>query len=133
MVRVSIIDVLAIHFFIGLGAAAFYAIRCAGQQKPRTLFRFDAGRSAWLRWYGVAYFFEVATSFLMGKHLYIELGLSLFEAAALTAGLYVVDRGLLLFTQATPPSERPVPTPNLTDEEQRAEAIRRYHDRVRGA
>src|ERR1044072_3163363 len=90
-VRWSLYETLIGHFFIGVGLAGFYVIRCQTRspRKPRALFRFGGHdplslgrRWFWFRWFTFAYLFEVATSFLMGHRLYVDLALSVFEAAA---------------------------------------------------
>lgn len=109
VMRWNLLDTLFFHFCIGIGLALTYAIRCRIRSYDRTLFRFggtDAltmgDRSRWGRWYVLAYGFEFFTSFLVGKHLYLEMALSLFEAGALTIGLFIVDRIMLLWEEIKP-------------------------------
>ena len=126
VLRWNLLDKVVLHAMIGVGVGTVYAVRCYNKEHERKLFRFGGDdffsvgtKAAWSRWFVVCYGFEFVSTFLVGgRHLYLELALSLVEAAAMAAGLFLVDRIALALS----------PEPDAQQETARAERARRARE-----
>jgi hypothetical protein len=115
----SLYQMVFIHLLVGMGITTFAVLHSNKKNKNRKLFTFGTGllgqQNRWFMWYSWALTFELVTSFLGYEHtqmLYYELGMSLFQAAALVGGAFIVDRFADFFTGNI--EELSIPKPDLS-------------------
>jgi hypothetical protein len=88
-----------LHFFVGVGACTLVSVWFGHRDQRRPIFRFGGDdpmslgkRSNWVGWYIFSLIFEMISSFFIGPSLYRELALSIYQATAMTLGMFLVDR-----------------------------------------
>jgi hypothetical protein len=102
MMMIPFRDMLMLHMLMGVGFTFFLALRAFQRHNNphRRWFTFGGTPYSlgnihkWVQWYCWAFVFEIVTSFLYAHTglFYYELGMSIFEAFAVTVGAFLVDR-----------------------------------------
>ena len=102
MMMIPFRDMLMMHMLMGIGFTFFLALRAFQRHNNphRRWFTFGGTPYSlgnvhkWVQWYCWAFVFEILTSFLYAHTglFYYELGMSIFEAFAVTVGAFIVDR-----------------------------------------
>jgi hypothetical protein len=102
MMMIPFKDMMFLHLLMGVGFTFFLALRAFQRHNNphRRWFTFGGtpyslgNAHKWVQWYCWAFVFEIFTSFLYAHTgmFYYELGMSVFEAMAVTVGGFIVDR-----------------------------------------
>lgn len=110
ILKITAVEIFVVHFFIGFGPCVAWSIYCSVQNKRRRIFRFGGdtplsfgSKIRWSLWFMLGYVFAFGSSCHpnIGARMYVEMALSLYQALAITLGLFIADRLGMIFEPAS--------------------------------
>lgn len=102
-------EMVMIHFLLGIGIAIVAEVVASRLNKPRFLFVWDEkpfSKRVWQKWYLFAYVLEALTSlfWFSAGMMYVELAYSVWQAALMVIGAFIVDRAIVVFNADPEPA-----------------------------